>query len=271
MKGIKKFTIYATFVLGLFLWIKSITLQESNHEAISYVQTKVFKQFCTAENVMIESVLIVALFYAIISFIAVVLLCSALTSFLHNKPIIESIRVQLYRYFAFFGLLPLVITSLSWNFIFAHLPTKTHNLFTQIIEIEPILTLTAKCDGLVLCIMLVSATILTFLFAYGVGVISNIWLNRVCAIFWVFYGYRVLYITTAYIEYGVWFLLFILLCYALIAAAIIICRNKKEKPLIPQYELFILSLDDLEKTEEDQSQDTDFSIFMPKQKEDENE
>ena len=272
MSKIKKYANFATLVFALFPWIKSFTLQETGFEAISYVQMTVFRRLCTAENIMIEAALIVALFYAVITFAAVVLLCSALTSILHDKSLIESGRKQMYRYFAFFGLLPLLITNLSWNFIWSHLPAKTPNLITQIIEIEPVLDLTAKYDGIALYITVVSAVILILLFAYGIGVISNIWFNRVCAVFWLFYAYSTIYITTAYIEYGIWFLLFILLSYTLIGTVIFICRRKKEEPLVPKYELFILSLDDDEgEASEDDNQEYDFSIFMPKEKEDENE
>lgn len=62
----------------------------------------------------------------------------------------------MYRYFAFFGVVPLLITNLSWNFIWSHLPAKTPNLITQIIEIEPILDFTAKFDGIFLYITVVS-------------------------------------------------------------------------------------------------------------------
>lgn len=268
MNGIKKYTSYAALIFALFLWIKSFTLQETGYKAISYVQMKMFKELCTAENIRVESALIVALFYAVVTFAAVVLLCSALTSILHDKPLIESGRKQMYRYVAFFLLLPLLITTLSWEFIWAHLPAKTPNLITQIIEIEPILDSTAKYDGITLYIAVVSAVILILLFAYGIGVISNIWFNRVCAVFWLFYAYSTIYITTAYIEYAIWFLVFILLCYTLLGAAIFICRRKKEEPLVPKYELFILSLDDdEEETSEDDNQEHDFSIFMPKENE----
>ena len=272
MNGIKKYTSYGTLFVALFLWIKSFSLQETGYKAISYVQMTVFKQICTAENIMIESALIVALFYAVITFLAVALLCGALTSILHKKPLIESGRRQMYKYFGFFLLLPLLITNLSWNFIWSHLPAKTPNLITQIIEIEPILDSTAKYDGITLYITVVSAVILILLFAYGIGVISNIWFNRVCAVFWVFYAYITVYITTAYIEYAIWFLLFIVLCYTLLGTAIFICRRKKEEPLVPKYELFILSLDDdEEETSEDDNQEYDFGIFMPNEKEDEND
>ncbi|MBR6508997.1 MAG: hypothetical protein IKT38_00130 [Clostridia bacterium] len=271
MNGIKKYTSYASLIIALFLWIKSFTLQETGFEAISYVQMTVFRRLCTAENIMIEAALIVALFYAVITFAAVVLLCSALTSILHDKPLIESGRKQMLRYFGFFLLLPLLITNLSWNFIWSHLPAKTPNLITQIIEIEPILDLTAKYDGIALYITVVSAVILILLFAYGIGVISNIWFNRVCVGLWFFYAYSTIYITTAYIEYGIWFLIFISLCYMFLGAAILICRRKVEEPLVPKYELFILSSDDDEETAEDNDQEYDFSIFMPKEKEDEND
>lgn len=248
MNGIKEYIRYGALVFALFLWIKSFTLQETGFEAISYVQMTVFRRLCTAENIMIEAALIVALFYAVITFAAVVLLCSALTSILHDKPLIESGRKQIFRYFGFFLLLPLLITNLSWDFIWSHLPAKTPNLITQIIEIEPILDLTAKYDGIALYITVVSAVILILLFAYGIGVISNIWFNRVCVGLWLFYAYSTIYITTVYIEYGIWFLLFMLLSYTLIGTDIFICRRKKEEPLVPKYELFILSSDDDEET-----------------------
>jgi len=54
----------------------------------------------------------------------------------------------------------------------------------------------------------------------------------------------------------------------------VICKAKQKAPLIPKYEILVLSFDEFENDDKiviDEEKEYDFSIFMPKVKEDENE
>lgn len=267
MSRIKPYTGFATLLLAVFLWLKAVSLKEVPYKMVERVQVALFHKPYTAETVVPEATLIVAMLYAAAVFLSVVLMCASLTSLLHGKPLVEAGRKQMYRYFAFFGLLPLVVTSLAWDFIWPYLPAKTPSLISEVMEIKPILHLTATYDGALLYITVLTAVVLWYLFAYGVGVNANIWFDIVCGVLWFFYVYDTLYVTTAYIEYGIWFLLFVLACYTMLGVIIVISKYQSQQPLLPQYEMLVFSLHGEKEEDDDTEEDEeDFSLFMPSKK-----
>ena len=109
-------------------------------------------------------------------------------------------------------------------------------------------------------------------FGYGIFVNSNIKFNRVCAALWIVYAYYTAYILPPYFEYGKWFLLFIALSYVVGILLFMICKTTQKTPLISKYEILVLSFDEFENDDKfvvDEEKEYDFSIFMPKVKENE--
>jgi len=250
MEEIKSVIKIPTLVFSLFLLWISYFIKGSPFELIYFVQTKVLKRACTAEAIGIDAPLIVAVFYAIITFLAIVLLFAAVFGIVYEKPLIESARKQLNRNAAFFGLLSNVVVSLAWEIIWCYLPAKPADYTAPITISGNLLDFASSFDDGLLSMSVIVVFAFFVAFVFGICVNSNVWLNVICGALWFVYSYQTLYVTTIYIEYGKWFLAFVLLCYLAITVSVLVSKVKKEEPLESKYKVLILSLDDEEDEEE---------------------
>lgn len=250
--------------IALILWCGSFMIKESSFRLAYWVHENVLMNGNSIET---KAALIVAVLYAIVTYVAVVLLAATITRFIYKKSLFECMQRQIYRYFAFWALLPLIITGMCWDIIWPFLPAKFTVYRLPLPEIDLVLDLSSAFCETILFLAVVLMVLSIVSFAYGILVNSNIHFNRICAALWVVYAYYIFYIVPPYFEYGKWFLLFIALSYLLGLAFFVICKKTQSRPLIPKYEIIILSFDEFEDDDKiivDEDKEYDFSIFMPK-------
>ena len=257
--------------IALVFWFSSFMIKESSFQLAYWVHENILMKGNSIET---DAALIVAVLYAVVTYVAVGLLAATITRFIYKKSLFECLQRQIYRYFAFWGLLPLTITGMCWDIIWPFLPAKFTVYRLPLPEIDIILDLLSAFCETILFLTVVLMALSIVLFAYGILVNSNINFNRVCAAFWIVYAYYTAYILPPYFEYGKWFLLFIALSYVVGILLFMICKTTQKMPLIPKYEILVLSFDEFENDDKfvvDEEKEYDFSIFMPKVKENENE
>ena len=257
--------------VALVFWFSSFMIKESSFQLSYWIHENILMKGNSIET---DAALIVAVLYAVVTYVAVVLLAATITRLIYKKSLFECLQRQIYRYFAFWGLLPLTITGMCWDIIWPFLPAKSVEYRLPLPAIDIVLDLSSAFCETVLFITVVLMVLSIVSFAYGIFVNSNIKFNRVCAAFWIVYAYYTAYILPPYFEYGKWFLLFIALSYVVGILLFTICKTTQKTPLIPKYEILVLSFDEFENDDKfvvDEEKEYDFSIFMPKEKEDENE
>lgn len=252
--------------ISVLLWCCSFAIKESSFCLTYWVHENVLGKGNSIET---EGALIVAAVYAAVTFTAVVFLTASITHFIYKKGLFKCMIYQIYRYFAFWGLFPLTIVGMCWDIIWPFLPAKSTVFRLPIPAIDLVLELSdAFCETvLFLSVVLVVLSIVSF--SYGILINSNIKLNRIFAALWLIYAYYIAYIISPYFEYGKWFLIFIAIAYLIELVLFAVCKMKQKMPLIPKYEIIVLSFDEFEgesKITVDDSKEYDFSIFMPKKK-----
>lgn len=257
--------------VALALWFSSFMIKESSFRLTYWIHENILGNGNSLET---DAALIVAIIYAVVTYIAVVLLATTITRFIYKKSLFECLQRQIYRYFAFWALLPLTIAGMCWDIIWPFLPAKSVVYRLPLPKVDIVLDLSSAFCETVLFITVVLMVLSIVSFAYGICINSNIKFNRVCAALWIVYAYYISYIVPPYFEYGKWFLLFIALSYVVGILLFVICKTTQKAPLIPKYEILVLSFDEFENDDKiviDEEKEYDFSIFMPKVKEDENE
>lgn len=252
--------------IALVFWFSSFMIKESSFQLAYWVHENILMKGNSIET---DAALIVAVLYVVVTYVAVLLLSATITRFVYKKSLFECLQRQIYRYFAFWGLLPLTITGVCWDIIWPFLPAKFTAYRLPLPEIDIILDLSSAFCETILFLSVVLMVLSIVSFAYGILVNSNINFNRICAALWIVYAYYIAYIMPPYFEYGKWFLIFIAIAYLIEIVLFAVCKMKQKMPLIPKYEIIVLSFDEFEgesKITVDDSKEYDFSIFMPKEK-----
>lgn len=268
MKRTTPFTGVASLAISLCLWFGSYMISQFAYDLTFWIHTNLLHKGNSIET---EASFIVTIAYAIVTYIAILLLTALITRFVYKKSLWECVQYQIYRYFAFYALLPLVIVGISWEKFWIFLPAKEFGYISLIPELEVVLDFaSAFCEStLFLALVVTMASIVAF--AYGILVNSNIHLNRICGVIWIVYAYYVSWIVTLYFEYGKWMILFIAVCYLVTATAFISYKIANKPPLVPKYELMIISIGETNDVYNElvgnENKDYDFSIFMPKRDE----
>ena len=250
--------------IALVFWFSSFMIKESSFQLAYWVHENILMKGNSIET---DSALIVAVLYAVVTYVAVLLLAATITRFVYKKSLFECLQRQIYRYFAFWGLLPLTITGVCWDIIWPFLPAKFIVYRLPLPEIDIVLDLSSAFCETILFLTVVLMVLSIISFAYGIRVNSNINFNRICAALWLVYAYYIAYIIPPYFEYGKWFLVFVAVSYIAGIVLFVTCKRTQKKPLIPKYEIIILSFDEFENDDRivvDEDKKYDYSIFMPK-------
>ena len=268
MKRTTPFTGIFSLAISLCLWFGSYMISEFAYDLTFWMHTNFLHKGNSIET---DAAFIVAIAYSTVTYIAVLLLTASITRFVYKKSLWECVRYQMYRYFAFYALLPLVIVGMSWEKFWVFLPAKEFGYISPIPEFKVVLDcVSAFCES-ILFLAVVVTMVSIVAFAYGILVNSNVHLNRIYGAIWIVYVYYVSWIVTPYFEYGKWIVLFIAVCYLITATAFISHKIANKPPLVPKYEIMIIPFgeanDIYDELTVDESKDYDFSIFLPKREE----
>jgi len=201
---------------------------------------------------------IVTIIFMVTTYLAAIVLIATLAYFLHEKPFFECVQHQSYRYFAFWGMLPLAIVPMGWEILSPY--------FLLYPNVSSMLGKAGIFFDFVLFLAIAFAILSVVCYAYGLLIKSNIYLNAFCGVVYPLYICYAAFIVSVNFEYGKWFLIYIIACYFIEAALFVVHKKSNKKVLIPKYEIVILSIDEDEDEQEISGDDTeyDFSIFMPK-------
>ena len=252
----------AIVIFGMLLLCLSFLVQEFYYVLEYFIMEK-------ASLAPIKASIITAITCAVLRCLSIMMIIVGLASLAHEKPLFESARKQVYRYFAYWGCLVTAIANLSWDFLYTVLPAKDSSSVPAVFSFEPLVDLSHYFSEITFPVLGILGIVFTVAFVFGICVNANIWLNRIGAVLWVIFAYEMLHNMILHAEYSALFWVFILVCYAIIGASVLTCRRNKSDVLIPKYEVILIDLEDTDDEEGEEGSiydDTehDFSIFMPK-------
>lgn len=230
-------------LLALIIWGVFCKLVSAPEDLLYFLQTHLLGRGTSAADIDPLTVTVIAVFSSTVGFLAVLLTFTAITGIAYDKLPLNAAICQLNRKFVFFALVPHLLVCNSYEFLFYHLPAKNPLYEPPIPCISPLLELTAAFDLLVLVCLVFFGIVFFSGFSYGILPNLNLPCNIICGVLWIIYLYDNIYTLTIYPEYGVFFAVYIIFCYLIIALAMVTARNRPEYHIRERYRLLLVPTD----------------------------